>query len=283
MDIQLFLLDLERKIIGLGEIVRQGNRDLYNTAGVGERTKGDGTIVTDVDDKINFELLDFARRKGVGYVGEEGDGETSKKFVLNVDELDGTEDFASGGNSSTIIATLMEMNGEFGTPILTVMHEPITRRTWTAIAGCSTHFNGIALPDLSTLSVVSPRIKAQIFSFPGDAYRLDKVSAHIFAGDIFTRRQGDAVGINAGLICCGLRDLVAFSATAAVEAPSMQLLVEGVGGVAVNLNIEPLGSYEFGEMRGKPNFMLPNGAIFAANQFQIDELDRAIKHVNLSD
>lgn len=280
MDKQSFLADLVRTTRQLGKIVLEGNAVLYHSSGLLESVKKDGTIVTAIDTEINRAFAAFSKEVGVGFVGEEGDDSVgTSDYILNVDPLDGTDGFIAGTNVATIIATLMQMNGNLGTPVLTVMHEPLTDRTWTTTAGEETHYNGAPLPVLSTEGSGGAGIRVNVCAFPGCRFNLSQVSDYIGKKTGFARRLQDALAIGAGQICSNLLDVVLVSPTAAIEAPAMKLLVEGVGGVALDLVGNKLETFEFGEVRGKPNFNLPNGGLFARSSPVADALLEVIQRV----
>ncbi len=109
-------------------------------------------------------------------------------------------------------------------------------------------------------------IRAYICSFPGASHNIPKVKSAIEADRTFSHQDLGGFGISAGLIASRIIHVSAIGATSAVEAAAMELIIEGVGGVARSLEGTPLAPFRLGTVRGKMDFELPKGALFAVNE-----------------
>ncbi len=281
----LTLRQLENLASGAGYIVRAAFEGLHDP----ERTisaheKSDGTLVTAVDIKINNKLARDAHALGLGFVGEEGNGRKNREYVILADPIDGTTAFTRGMNTATVILTLMHMRDGRGHPLMAVIYEPLTGRMWSTNKQSKVHFQMRGFdPRFVTLHhhAVGTKIRSNICVWPGAGYNLGAVRDAMLADCRFEDQQMGAVGISAGLIALGMLDLCLYGPSSAVEAAAMSLIVQNAGGIACNLRGEPLTEgFAFGEVRGKPDFELPNGALFAANQAVADIALECIRQHN---
>lgn len=262
---------LERLAYASGRLLLAGHHRLYQPGSVAATEKIDGTLITTVDTTINRWLARWAKRERYGFVGEEGNGALDKTHVLLADPVDGTTAFTRGMNTATIILTLMRMQDGHGYPMAAVIRDPLSPRQWSTTKGDGVWFGRARECGKFVVSPLAKhttgRIRSHICVWPGAGYNLATVRTAMLADRRFDDQQMGAVGISAGLIASGLLDLCLFGPSSAVEAAAMSLIVTNAGGVACDLRGEPLTrGFAFGEVRGKPDFELPHGAIFAANQ-----------------
>jgi myo-inositol-1(or 4)-monophosphatase len=238
------------------------------------KTKADSSPVTPVDIEINDFFYDWSTHyPDLGYIAEEGNGQTYKEYILYVDPLDGTGAYARGMATASIIATIMHVQNDRGTPVTTFIHNPVTEETWYAVKGDGAH----KLSDGRRLPLLSPsvgRIKTAVCAWPDASHNLEHVSRQISQAyqEGFSDQQMGAFGIGGGLIAQGTLDTTACGVSSAVETAAMMLLVNEVGGVAIDLNGDPIVDFELGEWKGKTDFLLPNGAIIASDQATAEKL-----------
>ncbi len=106
-------------------------------------TKSSPTDVVTAVDREAEELISrrlVAARPHDGFLGEEGaagrDGSTGVRWV--VDPIDGTVNFLYG-IPAYCVSIAAERHGQ---PVVGVVHNPVTRQTWTAQRGCGAYRNG---------------------------------------------------------------------------------------------------------------------------------------------
>lgn len=233
--------------------------------------KNDGTPVTAIDHQINTLFALFAEKHGIGFIGEEGNGDIDCNWVLYVDPLDGTGAFLRGMATCTVVASIMFM----GEPITAIIHNPITGQTWSAEENnfCSHWRNeGAGEVLVRTNNPESVPYKTAICAWPGVDERFLRFQKRIVEDSFFSDQQMGAFAIGGGLIASGLLDATAISGGSAVEAAAMSLIVREAGGVAVDLYGKELGTFEFGEHKNKSDFLLPHGALFASNKQVVEAL-----------
>jgi myo-inositol-1(or 4)-monophosphatase len=258
------------------EVVKQAGRIARQHFGrpVTTTTKADGTPVTPVDIEINDFFRKWSERySGLGYIAEEGNGQTYKEYILYVDPLDGTGAYARGMATTTIIATIMHVQNGRGAPKTTFIHNPITGETWHALKGDGAH----KLSDDRRLPLLSPstgRIKTAVCACPGASHNLEHVSRQISRAysQGFSDQQMGAFGIGGALVAQSTLDATACGQSSAVETAAMMLLVTEVGGVAIDLNGDPIADFKLGKWKGKDDFLLPHGAILARDQAAAEKL-----------
>ena len=281
-DVSLQLLTL---VIAAGVRIKLYNNNLFTSEQDNvEETKLDGTPVTALDKDINSVFAQFAEQNSLGFIGEEGNGDFSnKRYVLLVDPIDGTAAFVRGMNTATIIVTVMEMKGNVGIPVISFIHEPLRGITWIGALDQPTQImrNGVTtgIPRLS--DQVAQPIRAYICSFPGASHNLAKVKAAIETDRAFSHQELGGFGISAGLIASRIIHAAAIGTTSAVEAAAMKLVVEGAGGIAISLEGRPISFFRIGTVRGKVDFMLPQGALFATNMATARKVQRHIMEANV--
>lgn len=226
--------------------------------------KSDGTPVTPVDIEINHQLAVEAKKRKLGYLGEEGNGDESKRFRLVADSLDGTGAFARGMATATIILTLMED----GRPIMAVIHNPVTKQTWAAKKSGGAWYSTDNSPMQMKATVdrnPTGRWRTAICVWPGVDQPFADFQTRVLSDARFSDQQMGAFGLGGGLIASGLLHGTAISATSAVETLAMSLIVKEAGGVAIDLRGNLIESFELGMHKGKLDFLLPHGAILASN------------------
>ncbi len=232
-------------------------------------TKEDNTPVTSIDKQINSLFMNWVKKfPNLGFIGEEGNGTFNQKYILLVDPLDGTEVFMRGIATSTTIMTLMRMDNQgTGTPIFSIIHNPITKEVWYARenAGAYKFLAGCATKKTLQTPKTSGCIRTAVYAWPGASHNLLMISKEIVNDTRFSDQQIGALGIGGALIAQGTLDVTACGTSSAVEVAAMSLIVREAGGTAMNLNGDPVKSFELGTWKGKKDFLLPDGAIIANN------------------
>ena len=232
---------------------------------IAEQTKQDFTPVSAIDIAVNNDLRKWAAYRKIGYIGEEGNGTTDAEYILTVDSLDGTGAYLRGMATATVIATIMKMEGQIGTPIKAVIHNPVTKQTWRAEVGKGTYYSRYAQkPELVYVAEEQGPYKTAICSWPGVGPEFVEFNRRVIADRLrrFSDQQMGAFGIGGGLIASGLLHATAICGpTSAVETCAMSLIIREAGGVAMSLHGDRMKSFELGVHKGKIDFLLPHGAI----------------------
>ncbi|MCD5381367.1 MAG: hypothetical protein LR008_02210 [Candidatus Pacebacteria bacterium] len=248
-------------------------------------TKSDNTPVSVIDTEINASFQEWSTRfKNLGFIGEEGNGDTGSKYLLLVDPLDGTEVFLRGIATCTTIATILVVNDNgIGTPLLSVIYSPLTKEVWYAEnnKGAYKISNGNAVR-LSTANP-SDKIRTAICAWPTASHNLENISKRVGSNPLFSDQQIGALGIGGALIAQGTLDATVCGSTSATEMAAMTLLVREAGGVNIDLDNKPITSFQLGVWKDKQEFLLPNGAIVAANQKVADSMLSFIRENRQSD
>jgi len=94
-------------------------------------TKDDGSPVTEVDVWVNDLVVDTVAslHPGCGVLGEERSANPHSRQLFVVDPVDGTAQFSCGPGVSTFVAAFVR-DGE---PLAALVHDPFTRRRFTAV------------------------------------------------------------------------------------------------------------------------------------------------------
>lgn len=232
--------------------------------------KTDGTPVTPIDIKVNQTFLELAKSWNIGFIGEEGNGQAHSDTYLFVDPLDGTGAYARGMATATVIASVMR-NGK---PYMAVIHNPVTNQTWWSLIGNGAYYsrNGKTERELLVSKENPSYWRTAICAWPGVDDPFTHFKAAVLASNSFSDQEMGAFGIGGGMIASGTLHATAISATSAVESAAMSLIVTEAGGIAVDLHGNELGTFELGEHKGKQDFLLPNGAIFASTSAAAEAL-----------
>ncbi|TVP45016.1 MAG: inositol monophosphatase family protein [Gemmatimonadales bacterium] len=122
--------------------------------GVASERKGDGSLLTAVDEAMQRRLVEELARDwpGVPTLGEESSG-TAQGEVLEgcvahgtpfwcIDPLDGTSNFVMGFPAYAVSVALVDRDG----PLLGVVHDPTRRETFAASRGHGAWLDGRPLP-----------------------------------------------------------------------------------------------------------------------------------------
>lgn len=264
--------ELVAEVVTVGRFVRQQHHDMFDHGRVTVNYKTDESPVTQTDEYVNHYMGQVAQKYGLGYIAEEGNGAADKKRILLVDPIDGTIAFMRGMNTATVIATIMEMDGNKGTPVMSCIHEPLSGRTWVGeIARETLYYAGDTEPSRPKVFFDYNKsdqivIRTNICAFPGASHNLVAVKRHVESSQGFNNQDLGGFGIAVPLIVSNLLDVTMIGRTSAVEAAAMQLIIRGAGGIALDLSGYELDRYRLGNVRGKVDFELPQGALFATDQ-----------------
>lgn len=239
--------------------------------------KSDNTPVTEIDRAINARLCVWAEKHGLGFLGEEGNGREDAEYELYVDPLDGTGAFMRGMATITTVATIMRREGQYGIPVRAVIHNPVTGQTWTAAYGRGTYYSrrqGTKRLRINPLIPTAPW-RTAISSWVGVDERFASFEKAVLQDSRhFSDQKMGAFAIGGGLIVNGGLHATAITGkvTSAVETAAMTLIVCEAGGVSVDLFGNPLFTFKRGEHKGKMDYLLPNGSLFASHQEVADML-----------
>lgn len=248
--------------------------------------KSDSTPVTAIDKAVNAELCAWATRNELGFVGEEGNSlETSASgYCVVGDPLDGTRAFVRGMGTVTTIVSILKVEGTKGTPLMAVIHNPVTGQTWKAQRGQGSYAsidNNSYIPARVNPTLSSNgKWRTAICAWPGVDSEFAEFKRAVVTSDDFDDQEMGAFGIGGGLIASGLIHATAISSTSAVETTAMSLIVREAGGVVVDLRGNPIDEFTLGIHKSKVDFLLPNGAILASSQEVADKLLKLYRPTN---
>ena len=197
--------------------------------------KADKSPVTIADRNAEAAMrrLIAARCPEHGIVGEEyGPEREDAEFVWVLDPIDGTKSFISG---VPLFGTLIAL-ARYGTPIVGIIDQPISRERWIGAVDRPTTFNGApaacrACPDLA---------QATVFSTSPDMFKGPDAAAHtrVAAAVKLVRFGADCYAY--GLLAGGFIDLVIEASLKPYDFSAMVPIVAGAGGVASDWRGAPL-------------------------------------------
>lgn len=248
--------------------------------------KADRTPVTEIDHAIQAEVFKLLRNRGLHLIGEEDGSELIKgaKFAVAIDPLDGTGAFIRGIATSACVVTVLENRGGLWFPILAVIME-LTQDgwTWSAEEAGQTYVRNQQMKTEQVCLIQRPSAPYQvtISTWPGVSFGLDKVVGKLDYAE-FQNQAFGSIALGAGLIACGGTHATVFAGRSALETVGMTLIVRGAGGVATDIYANELQGFglEVDEKTGKPDFILPNGAIMAANLSIAQKLSSKVLSMN---
>ncbi|MEZ5980075.1 MAG: inositol monophosphatase family protein [Planctomycetota bacterium] len=213
-------------------------------AGFHVRTKGDGSIVTEVDLAVEAsmrELLDELRPQD-GVHGEEYGGDATKhEWCWTLDPIDGTRAFAAG------IPTFVTLIGLFhrGLPVVGVIEQPLVRHRWVGARGAATLFQGrpakVRACD-GLASAVLGSTGPQFLRGDGVRERFERLAAEV--RDV----QWGGDGYLYGALARGGIDLVVESGLQVHDFCALVPVVEGAGGRMTDWRGEPLDAESAGDV-----------------------------------
>lgn len=248
-------------------------------------TKADSTLVTEIDHAIQSEFFRRIKRSGLHLIGEEEGSQMVEgaKFAVAIDPLDGTGAFVRGIPTSACAVTILENRNGLWFPIMAVIQE-LTRDgwTWSAEEAGQTYFEYRNVKESECLiPTCSAPYRVTISSWPGAAFGLDSVIGRLNYAE-FQNQAFGSIALGAGLIASGGTHATVFAGNSALETVAMMLIVRGAGGVATDMYGNDLAGFElcFDEKSGKPDFVLPDGAIMAANRDLAKKLSAKVLSMN---
>lgn len=268
-------------VLECGKEIKSAHNALFEGKKNQTTYKADRTPVTELDTLINQKFADWAKGVGISFFGEEGNLETASDYHLLVDPLDGTTAFMRGMNTATIIVSLLRVEYGVGRPVFSIIHAPVAGRTWftqdgkTLLLSSSLHGK-----DIYTINNAKRPWLSNIVVFPGAGFQMSLVKQLAEEGQTFDNQEMGAFGISAGLIASGILSVAAIGPTSAVESVAMQLIVDNAGGYSCDLMGDPLGEYKIDMLRGKRDYVLPSGAIFAADKRMAEALVNIVHEAN---
>lgn len=231
--------------------------------------KPDGSPVTSVDMQVHEQLLQWAEDLGLGYVGEEGNGRLDRDHILYVDPLDGTSSFYAGISTVAVAASIMKrVEGTRYTPSCSVIYEPLTGWWWRATKNGFTKCGKTGMR--TTAATVKMAVQRQLVTsiFPPGPFRELHCIRDRIDGDYRSEMKHQSCGslaLTGGLIASGMTQGLLFGGGSAAEICAMLPIITHAGGVVSDLFGNSLDTFELAEYKGKPDFVLPNGAIAAAS------------------
>lgn len=240
--------------------------------------------VTDIDHAVQRTLMGvFAG----DFIGEEVGGRfTQNHTSWFVDPLDGTGARIRGLASATCIVTLMQTHNGIGRPVMTVLHNPITHQTWSAQANAGAFYQYADSAEhrcvLNSQSSLPKKILATITLWPGTDFRFDEVKQAIQKNPQFDTQDFGALGSAHATVATGTTHLSACRASAAYETAAAALLMQEAGGVAYDLHGANLiqDGFPLRSSAGKYTFMIPHGAVIAANEAVAHEFLEIVRWIN---
>jgi len=261
------LQDLAKAVRMAGRHITLGFRQVGNHVTI----KPDGSPVTSVDMSVHQELLEWSQRMNLGFVGEEGNGDTDKEFILYVDPLDGTSSFTAGIPTVAIAGSIMQRcaDGRYS-PIMSVIHEPLTGYSWVAEAGKQTLIVRGPGQDADSCKVESnPKQSLVTTIFPPGPLRTMRMLREMIHTDMGPEMKHQSCGSLAlcgGLVASGMSHGLMFGGGSAAETCAMLSIVHGAGAVTSDLSGTEIESFELGVHKDKVDFLLPDGLIIASSE-----------------
>lgn len=230
-----------------------------------------GAAVTAIDRDIQAKLMELLPGNFMGE--EDGGRDDGGEYVWLVDPLDGTGARIRGLPTSTCIVTLMRRHrSDSGYPVMTVIHNPVTRQTWSAELDHGAFYkfgdNEEVRCQLNKEGPAPEKILSTITLWPGEDFRFDEVKRAVETSGDFDNQDFGGLGAAHASVVTGTTHLSACRASAAFETAAATLLMKEAGGIAWNLeggNLAHIG-FPIEMVRGKKTFSLPKGAIIASNR-----------------
>lgn len=199
------------------------------------QVKADRSFVTALDAQIESRLRELiaARWPGHGIVGEEQDASRSDaECVWVLDPIDGTAPFIAG---VPVFGTLIALAVQ-GTPVLGVMHLPVTRQRYVGVAGRASTLDGQALRvrpcgalSQAILSTSNPDFYAAAERPALDALR-ERTAWRIYGGCCLAY----------GLLAAGRTDVAIDTGLKVWDYAPFRPLIEGAGGVITDWDGQPI-------------------------------------------
>lgn len=243
-----------------------------------------GSAVTAIDRDIQAKLMEVLPGD---FLGEETGGRmTGAKRVWYVDPLDGTAARIRGLPTSTCIVTLMELDGNFGFPILTVIHNPITDQTWSAEVDGGTWYQFGRNAKIQCKIDASEPVPETVFSivtlWPGEDYYFDEVKKEVLRDKRFNNQDFGGLGAAHASVVSGTNHLSACRATKAFETAAATLLMREAGGCAWSLNKTPFleTGFPLEFVNGTQTFTIPDGAVIARSEAIAETFLELVRKVN---
>lgn len=248
--------------------------------------KSDHTPVTAIDKAIQKFVFDALRQDGLYLIGEEDGSETygDAEYAVAIDPLDGTDAFIRGIPTSACAVTILQKRNGVWFPIRAIIAEiHAGGMVWSAEENGNTfvsaaHFESeirCQVPNMNT------PYRVTVSSWPTAPFNLDKLAAKLPYPQFQDQAFG-SIALGGGLIACGGTDATIFPSRSALETVAMTLIVRGAGGVATDFSGVNLAGFTLGvnERSGKPDFLLPHGAIMATHRQIANELCKHICALN---
>jgi myo-inositol-1(or 4)-monophosphatase len=245
--------------------------------------KDDSTVVTETDLVVHNTLSRWANdQPGLCYIGEEGDlFHEGCEYALYVDPLDGTGAYVRGLASATVAVSLMKrLSDERWEPIMAVIHDPILHWTWGATKDGTSFVqpgaNEIGRFPLQVSTSFAPwRVTA--VAWRGAPHNMAAIHRSLLEDRRMDHQSFGSTALGGGLIASGFMDALLFGGKSAVETAAMSLIVRSAGGLATDLQGEPLNTFDLVEHDGKHDFLLPNGSIMSSSKQLTTELVRVVR------
>jgi fructose-1,6-bisphosphatase/inositol monophosphatase family enzyme len=240
--------------------------------------------VTAIDRAIQAKLMEALPGDFMGE--EEGERITGSKLAWLTDPLDGTGARIRGLATSTCIVTLMEVRNGIGKPIMTVIHNPVTRQTWSAQYKGDAYYQYADERRTRCVLLRYPALPQKILStvtlWPGNDHQFEEVKEAVETSDRFDNQDFGALGSAHATVATGTTHLSSCRASAAYETAAATLLMEEAGGVAWDLEGNNLveSGFPIQEVRGKTTFAIPNGAVIASSEAVAQEFLNLVRTIN---
>jgi histidinol phosphatase-like enzyme (inositol monophosphatase family) len=190
------------------------------------RVKDDRSFVTSLDTQIETRLHEMIAQRypGHGLLGEEtGAHALDAEAVWVIDPIDGTAPFIAG---LPVFGTLIALAWQ-GTPVLGLMHLPVTNQRYVGVAGRASTLNGAVIRTRACADLGTAILTTSNPDFLGDSERpaldaLRKPTAwRIYGGCCMSY----------GLLASGRADLAIDAGLAIYDYAAFRPLIEGAGGV----------------------------------------------------
>ena len=247
------------------------------------RTDAAGAV-TDIDQTVQTRLMEALPGDFMGE--EEGQRITGSDFIWLTDPLDGTGAFIRGLASSTCVVTLMHLQNGKGKPVMTVIHNPITKQTWSAQAKMGAYYQYANYQERQCVLEAQPDLPEKILStvlvWPGNDFCFHKVKQAVVSDALYDTQDFNALATAYATIVTGTTHLAACRAGAAYETAAAALLLQEAGGVVYDLDGRCLitNGFPIQEVFGKTTFALPRGAVAASSECVAQEFLTLVHNIH---
>ena len=196
--------------------------------------KSDGTPLTSTDTTINEFVVEELSRDfpHVNVVGEEGNHRVDEaEYTVLFDPVDGTVPFRIGVPISTFCISVVKEH----VPLCAIIHDPFTKRMWSAIRGSGSFLNYKKLSVSKHRNLSRATVCMIWWMGPLGNYNLHTVCKKLMkAGALWINPV--SIAYFGGLVASGQLEATIFPGLKGWETAAMQVIVEEAGGKVTDIH-----------------------------------------------